>query len=130
MGDDDRVVYLEDLEQPVVAATKENVSLSVTEKTDTTATTVIADTKLKKTSSLEKKTATGATKRQRSLMDMFPSGSSTVSSSSSSRDSKVAKTGTPSLNSIPFSMSDFQSELSDEEKMLLQLECETMGKSW
>ncbi|KAL6302469.1 uracil-DNA glycosylase [Sparassis latifolia] len=54
--------------------------------------------------------------------------SSTASSvgSMSNSSSGSAK----SLNSIPFSLSAYQDTLSDEEKTLLSLECETLGKSW
>ncbi|TBU49769.1 uracil-DNA glycosylase [Dichomitus squalens] len=54
------------------------------------------------------------------------------SSSSSSRGPalKKSKTDNPSLNSIPFSLKEYQDTLSEEEKSLLALECETMGKSW
>lgn len=36
----------------------------------------------------------------------------------------------PKLNSIPFSLSAYQQSLTDEQKDLLLLECETMGLSW
>ncbi|KAH9856542.1 uracil-DNA glycosylase [Lenzites betulinus] len=55
---------------------------------------------------------------------------------SASKAGPVAKkartmlTANPSLNSIPFSLSEFQNSLSAEEKELLALECQTMGKSW
>ena len=116
------VVYLEDLEKPATAS-KENV---VAVKTTTTAITDDEPTTTQKTSVKATKTATGATKRQRSLMDMF----SSPSAGSSTKTSKVAKTDTPALNAIPFSMSEYQSGMKDEEKNLLALECETMGKSW
>lgn len=34
------------------------------------------------------------------------------------------------LNAIPFSLSEFQANLSEEEQRLLSLECATMGKIW
>lgn len=34
------------------------------------------------------------------------------------------------LNAIPFSLQGFKDALSEEERNLLALECETMGKSW
>ncbi len=79
--------------------------------------------------SASRKTQTGATKRQRSLLDMMPSAPSS-SPTSRSTTTKIAKTDLPTLNSIPLSMSDFQNSLSDEAKRLLTLECESMGKSW
>jgi uracil-DNA glycosylase len=38
--------------------------------------------------------------------------------------------GIQPLNFIPFSLADFQNSLSPMDRDLLQLECETMGKSW
>ncbi|KAG6909937.1 hypothetical protein DXG01_014206 [Tephrocybe rancida] len=87
-------------------------------------------------------------KRQRTLMDML-SGSQgkTVSrepsakklkltasgasnSSSSALVSRGSRSGMQKLNSIPFSMSVYQETLTEEQKGLLRLECEVMGKSW
>ncbi len=34
------------------------------------------------------------------------------------------------LNSVPFSMAAFRDALTEEEKSLLSLECDTMGRSW
>lgn len=120
-----RVVYLEDLEKP--AAVKENVA--VTEKTSSQTSVVETEVKNGKKSSkgTETKSLAG-TKRQRSLMDMFSSTPSSTPSPSTS--SKVAKTDKPTLNSIPFSLSEYQKNFSEEEKLLLELECETMGRSW
>ncbi|KAG6832828.1 hypothetical protein H0H92_009447 [Tricholoma furcatifolium] len=89
-----------------------------------------------------KNQGSGAVKRQMTLMDMFsgsqskepsakkmklgPSGAS--SSSLKSSGSKVF--GVPKLNSIPFSLSEYQEALTDDQKSLLKLECEVMGKSW
>jgi len=78
-------------------------------------------------------------------MDMFSGGASqgsskklkldkTSSSSTLSRTSSLSMSrgggGSQPLNSIPFSPSKFLMELSDDQKRLLALECETMGKSW
>ena len=85
-------------------------------------------------------------KRQLSLADMFsgsggkgnsePSSkklkSSSLSSLASSKASGSFKMSgvQPKLNSIPFSVSSFQETLTEEQKKLLKLECEVMGKSW
>ena len=126
MSNPPRVVYLEDLEKPAVAATKENVVVTVSKPSTADGEVVEAEVKgdVKSTTSSPtiKKTATGATKRQMSLTDMM--------SSSSSSSSKVAKTDTPALNSIPFSMSEYKNGMIEEQAKLLELECETMGKSW
>ena len=120
------VVYLEDLETSTKTVAKENVAVTA-EKT------AVTTTESDGTKTTEKKTATGATKRQKSLMDMFSKVPSNASSSTSSAPAaKRAKTlsANPSLNSIPFSLTEFQNTFSDEEKKLLALECETMGMSW
>ena len=90
--------------------------------------------------------ATAPVKRQRTLRESFffqdkkktsplkglkPSGASTSSvASDSSTRPKVASGLVVKLNSIPFSMTAYQESLSEDEKRLLQLECEVMGKSW
>ncbi|KAI0649340.1 uracil-DNA glycosylase [Trametes meyenii] len=59
---------------------------------------------------------------------MIPAGSS--QSPAAKKAKTIGLKSNPSLNSIPFSLSTFQDSLSDEEKKLLALECQTMGKSW
>ena len=49
---------------------------------------------------------------------------------SATRSTLVEGSGLVKLNSIPFSMTSYLQSLSEEEKRLLQLECEVMGKSW
>ncbi|SJL00071.1 related to Uracil-DNA glycosylase [Armillaria ostoyae] len=122
-------VYLEDLDIPRVDKEGKPTVTSVVSATTTTA-------------------ASTSMKRQRTLMDMFadsqgknasdpsakklklsPASSTRQSASSSSRT--VAKGfGVQRLNSIPFSMSGFQESMTDEQRDLLRLECEVMGKSW
>ena len=84
-------------------------------------------------------TAAVAVKRQRTLMDMLGGShdgakdakKTRLSASASSAPKKNANSlGLPKLNSIPFSLSKFQDSLSEEQRRLLQLECEVMGKSW
>ncbi|KAF8802542.1 uracil-DNA glycosylase [Phlegmacium glaucopus] len=83
-------------------------------------------------------------KRQRTLAEMFSGAqsktctkstslkgltlSNVASDTSSATRPKVS--GLVKLNSIPFSMTAYLESLSDEEKPLLELECEVMGKSW
>ncbi|KAF5359422.1 hypothetical protein D9756_003307 [Leucocoprinus leucothites] len=86
-------------------------------------------------------------KRQRTIEDMFfgpkkagagPSKKAKLSGSQltdTSPSKKITVTapktsGILKLNSIPFSLSDFKESLNEEQKRLLQLECEAMGKSW
>ncbi len=113
------VVYLEDLEGPVNAA-KENAKGDASQSSKASPS---------KSEASERKTQTGATKRQMTLTDMLPSGSSTAKAPATKK-ARATLSANPSLNSIPFSLSDFQSTFSDEEKKLLALECQTMGKSW
>ena len=97
---------------------------------------------------LEPSTSTTNGKRQRTLFDMLGSapsqGSNTSSkkpklaaSSSSGNDNKFSavsssggSSGLQTLNSIPFSSSEYTDSLTGDQKRLLKLECETMGKSW
>jgi uracil-DNA glycosylase len=119
-------VYLEDIEAPRGVAVKEEKNGSLT--------STVASTQIK---------------RQRTLVDMF-SGSQGKTSEPSAKKLKLSasfssssltktagagagsskSTGVQRLNSIPFSLSSFQESLTDEEKDLLKLECEVMGKSW
>jgi uracil-DNA glycosylase len=87
-------------------------------------------------------------KRQLSVKDMFAAATGTQTKartttpsdppSFSSTTLKKARFSTTTstltslrpLQSLPFSLTAFQASLSDSERALLQLECETMGKSW
>ena len=93
-------------------------------------------------------TSTTNGKRQRTLFDMLGSASSQGSnvpskkpkltaSGSSGNDNKLSavspsggSSGQQTLNSIPFSSSEYVHSLTGDQKRLLNLECETMGKSW
>lgn len=68
-----------------------------------------------------------------------PSGNRASSSTGGDLDSAPQGSKTPGrktingvtvLKYIVFSMDDFQKSLTDDQKRLLQLECETLGKSW
>ncbi|THH10894.1 hypothetical protein EW145_g1021 [Phellinidium pouzarii] len=97
--------------------------------------------------------ATGAAvtgKRQRTLMEMVVGSAKTKGPEQASKKAKLTRTcstisagGSPSssspvvttfglqpLNSVPFSMQAFKDSLTEEQRRLLELECETMGKSW
>ena len=67
-------------------------------------------------------------KRQRTLVDMFggPSAKKTKVDGSSSTVISKSKT----LNTIPFNLNEFINSLTEEQRGLLGLEIETMGKSW
>ena len=94
-------------------------------------------------------TSTTNGKRQRTLFDMLGSapsqGSNTPSkkpkltASDAGNDNKLSAvspsrgssaSGLQTLNSIPFSSSEYVDSLTGDQKRLLNLECQTMGKSW
>jgi uracil-DNA glycosylase len=101
-------------------------------------------------------TSTSNGKRQRTLFDMLGPGSAPsqnseasskkpklVASAASGSRNKLSTSGTAQsssgaggsdgqqpLNSIPFSLSEYVASLTEDQKRLLKLECETMGKSW
>lgn len=138
---ENRIVYLEDLEQPssqaTVASTDEKPSIAASSDHDENAKPKPAPS-----------TSVTTGKRQRTLFDMLgstPSQSSgnktkkpKLAASGSSDKFSAAGTQQPSggsgslqsLNSIPFSSSEFVASLTEDQKRLLKLECETMGKSW
>ncbi|OJA16461.1 hypothetical protein AZE42_04677 [Rhizopogon vesiculosus] len=131
MADDQRVVYLEDIETTVSKA--ENISVTPSASQDA----------VKPVKATVKTTeATGAVKRQRTLMDMLaepPSGKTAepaakklrlTASSTSSGSAKIAAVGVQRLNAIPFSLSQYIESIPEDHRQLLKLECESMGKSW
>ncbi|KAF9521019.1 hypothetical protein BS47DRAFT_1335123 [Hydnum rufescens UP504] len=76
-----------------------------------------------------------AKKRQLSLMDMIPStpsGKKSRTDALASSSPSIGRTvnGVKPFNTIPFNMDKFKESLSDDEKRLLALECETMGRTW
>lgn len=91
-------------------------------------------------------TATSSTvavgnKRQRTLMDMFSGSQPDKASVPASKKLKVSASEPTTrtlasgsknqrLNAIPFSLAQFQESLSTDQRSLLALECEYMGKSW
>lgn len=108
------------------SGSKEDTAVTTTVETAVIAEEEDADTK---DANLEAAgtTATGK-KRQRTLMDMF--GGTVTTTSTSSRSAKKAKLENEPGVEDSFSVSAYETELSDEERDLLALECETMGKSW
>ncbi|KIL64249.1 hypothetical protein M378DRAFT_163494 [Amanita muscaria Koide BX008] len=118
------VVYLEDVEQPTDASNgpKPNVRVTATNAS-------------KRTFFNTTTTEVKSVKRQRTLVDML-SGSQEkkiTESEPSAKKVKMSIQGTASLtklHSIPFSVSEYQESLAEEEKRLLQLECDTMEESW
>ncbi|KAI0346586.1 uracil-DNA glycosylase [Trametopsis cervina] len=126
MAEQKSIVYLEDLETP----------------TSSQATEAAGDKPAKVAS---KTTTKASTKRQASLMDMFSgAGAQSIAkkrkiekSSVSTTEETVSPPATlappkpgQTLNSIPFSLSAYVQSLSEDQRRLLALECDTMGKSW
>lgn len=112
---------------------------------DTVGISIGRDEKAKPNANPSPSTATG--KRQRTLFDMLGSGPGQSTGSTSKKPKLTAPgsgdkptvNGTPSsggspsqqaLNSIPFSLNEYIDSLTEDQKRLLKLECETMGKSW
>jgi uracil-DNA glycosylase len=118
MVDGSPIVYLEDVEVPSKNTPSTSVAATATGASNRTFFTNVQPGK-----------------RQRTLADMF-SGSQEKEdgeSEPSAKKPKLTAQGTASLtklNAIPFSLSAYQESLSEEEKRLLALECDTMGKSW
>ncbi|EPT01358.1 hypothetical protein FOMPIDRAFT_1161611 [Fomitopsis schrenkii] len=140
MSSPERVVYLGDLEGPTqVKASVTAVSKNTSEVQHTDGAT-LSKSETNVVGGGRKSTTTTGVKRQRTLMDMFSGGS--PSNAPAAKKLKVAATHTtapttasalssqPSLNSIPFSLSELEADMSDEERKLLALECENLGKSW
>lgn len=132
MGDSQPIVYLEDIDPTSKSPSKRERSQDDDPQAENSSTTI----------------APVPVKRQRTLDTMFfgsqgktdaksspsegqkPSGGSTSSIASNSSATRPKASGLVKLNSIPFSMTAYLDSLSEEEKRLLQLECEVMGKSW
>ncbi|THV02844.1 uracil-DNA glycosylase [Dendrothele bispora CBS 962.96] len=130
---DNDIVYLEDLEPPSSSQRSE-------------ASSVASTASVSKNASAKKDASKTSVKRQLTLLDSFAisqstssepsakklklSSSDTMLSASSSAVSSKGPIGLQKLNSIPFSLKAFQESLTEEQRNLLQLECQTMGKSW
>jgi uracil-DNA glycosylase len=133
MPDEQRVVYLEDVETAVLSTPnveKDSESPSSTSQDAAVKATVTATQ------------ATGTLKRQRTLMDMLSGPQDCKSakpaakklklgaSSSASDSVKIAVAGVQRLNAIPFSLSQYIESIPQDHRHLLKLESECMGKSW
>jgi hypothetical protein len=76
---------------------------------------------------VQENAASNPLKRQRTLVDMFgPSTKKTKVDGSST----AAVLKSQALNSIPFNLNGFINSLTEEQRGLLGLEIEAMGKSW
>jgi hypothetical protein len=149
MADDEKLAYVEDLEgkpkeDPATATAELPASSQASSVVDDAAPSSPSKEKEEtKTSKSATSTSTTTGKRQRNIMDMFPkkdgpvvkktrlaSGTAaTTDGAGSSTGARAVNTGT-TLNSIPFSKSEYEGSLDEEESRLLKLECDTMGLSW
>jgi uracil-DNA glycosylase len=139
-----RIVYMEDLESPSSQAT-------VASKDEKLPIVASSDPDHNESAKPKPAPSTSTTngKRQRTLFDMLGSAPRQGSGASSSKkpkltasslgNDKLSSSGAQSsgrssdqqsLNSIPFSLSEYVESLTEDQKRLLKLECETMGKSW
>lgn len=133
MSTEQKIVYYEDVEVSAIRV-----------KSDGTKETSVTSKSVSKSNS---SSTSAPLKRQRTLMEMIPGASkeptttgqpakkaklSTSASSDgpSSSPAKAVTFGLQPLNFIPFSMKEFKDSLTEEQRNLLLLECETMGKSW
>ncbi|KAH7884670.1 uracil-DNA glycosylase-like protein [Phlebopus sp. FC_14] len=123
MTDEERVVYLEDIENTIsTTSSQENGSATPSASQEQTVVNAPAV----------------SNKRQRTLMDMFagPQGSHSSKSAEPAAKKPKLAVSTPvtsrlqRLNSIPFSLPQFIESIPEEDRHLLKLECECMGKSW
>lgn len=135
MANTEKAVYLEDIEvrkpdekdkikngenaSATVAVTKEKSSTAVTGKRQRTLMEMSGKAKMKVLPAVKKQKIEGNN-----------SSSGALEGAPSSSPPKTLTFGLQPLNSIPFSMQAFKDSLSDDQKGLLLLECETMGKSW
>ncbi len=123
--DETKVVFLEDVDPSYQTKKAEEPSASQSSQTGP---------------SSSQEQAKKSNKRQRTIEDMFFGGNkrtkvSTSGARGTSTNNKITvsapkTSGLQKLNSIPFSLSAFTESLNDEQKRLLRLECEAMGKSW
>ncbi|KIJ52541.1 hypothetical protein M422DRAFT_58685 [Sphaerobolus stellatus SS14] len=128
------LVYLEDIEAPCkkVSDASNNVDVA---KAESTTRSMVA--KPIPTISKEPK---ASVKRQLSIADMFSKNATdkpakrqkTADADASGTTVKVSGPagGVRSLNSIPLNLDAFRASLDEEQQKLLNLELETMGKSW
>ncbi|EMD34152.1 hypothetical protein CERSUDRAFT_86888 [Gelatoporia subvermispora B] len=125
MAGTEKVVYLEDLE---VTKTSEAVK---GEASEAPSSAQPASTDAKAPAGAEPKSTGTGLKRQRTLLDMFSRPADPASAPAAKKiRTDASSSGLQPLNSVPFSQSEFVDSLTDEEKELLALELETMGKSW
>jgi len=124
--DSEQEVYYEDL---ISLPTKTELPTTGAKVEETEAKDASASTPVPDRVPAQENAVPNPLKRQRTLMDMFGGSSAKkIKVGGSTAASVVSKTQT--LNSIPFNLNDFINSLTEEQRDLLGLEIETMGKSW
>lgn len=128
----DKAVYLEDVS---ASASKQSTSSAASDQSAATTKTVVAKRERMKRRRWHLYRHFSRISGQRTLGEMFNSGP--AAKKAKVADPSAATKPKPSpvkveapLNSIPFSLSGYKEDLSEEERRLLALECDTMGKSW
>ena len=124
-ADSEQEVYYEDLISPP-AKTELPTTEPKVEKTEVKAAS--ASTSVPDKVPAQEKAVPNPLKRQRTLMDMLGGSSAKKTKVVGSTAAVVSNTKT--LNSIPFNLNGFINSLTEEQRELLGLEIETMGKSW
>jgi len=124
-ADSDQEVYYEDLISPPTKAERPVASPKVKE---TEVKAASASTPVPHKVPVQENPAPNSLKRQRTLMDMFGGSSAKKTKINGPSSGAVSKTLT--LNSMPFNLDGFINSLTEEQRDLLGLEIETMGKSW
>lgn len=123
--DSEQEVYYEDLIS-LPTKTERPTADPKAEKTEVTAASVGAPAPVKVPA--QETTAANPLKRQRTLVDMF--GGSSAKKTKVDGPSGAVVSNTKTLNSIPFNLNGFINSLTEEQRVHLGLEVETMGKSW
>lgn len=124
-ADSEQEVYYEDLISPSTKPEPPTTSAKVKE---TEVNAVTAGVSVPAKVSAQENVVSNPLKRQRTLVDMFGGSSAKKTKVVGSSLAVVSKSQT--LNSIPFNLNDFINSLTEEQRGLLGLEIETMGKSW
>lgn len=121
-ADSEQEVYYEDLINPPTKHDESTASLQTELKS------TVAAGGSDKVSARQGNAGSNPLKRQRTLVDMF--GSTSTKKTKVEGSSSVVVSKSQTLNSIPFKLNDFINSLTQEQRDLLGLEIETMGKSW
>lgn len=124
-ADSEQEVYYEDLISPSIKPERPTTDPKVKEtEVNATSAGVSAPDKVP----AQENAGSNPLKRQRTLVDMFSGSSAKKTKVNGTSTAVMSKTQT--LNCIPFNLNGFTDSLAEEQRDLLGLEIETMGKSW